>query len=98
MDLTTSLSGSDIDSSRNNNNNNNKWNICGRQVSRSAVVFFCQIIILYICIITCFVNLTIKNGSTELWISLLSLSLGSILPSPKVKKFSSVQTRQNNVV
>lgn len=62
------------------------WNLCGRRVSRSAVVFFCQIIILYISILTCFVNLTIKNGPTELWISILSLSLGSILPSPKVKK------------
>lgn len=62
------------------------WNLCGKKVSRSAVVFFCQIIILYISILTCFVNLTVKNGPTELWISILSLSLGSILPSPKVKK------------
>lgn len=62
------------------------WNLCGRKVSRSAVVFFCQIIILYIAILTCFINLSIKNGPNELWISILSLSLGSILPSPKVKK------------
>lgn len=62
------------------------WNLCGKKVSRSAVVFFCQIIILYISILTCFINLTVKNGPTELWISILSLSLGSILPSPKVKK------------
>ena len=34
----------------------------------------------------CFVNLSIQNGPSELWISLLSLSLGSMLPSPKVKK------------
>ena len=62
------------------------WNMCGQPISRSAIVFLCQVIILYISIITCFINLTISNGPTELWISLLSLSLGSILPSPKVKK------------
>lgn len=62
------------------------WTMCGQRISRSAIVFLCQVIILYIAIITCFINLTISNGPTELWISLLSLSLGSILPSPKVKK------------
>ena len=63
-----------------------EWNICGRKISRSAIVFACQMVILYISIITCFVNLTIKNGPNELWITILSLSLGSILPSPKVQK------------
>ena len=65
------------------------WTVCGRQVSRSAVVFVFQITILYISIITCFINLTVKNGPVELWITILSLSLGSILPSPKVKKVES---------
>ena len=68
------------------NTDNHVWNVCGRQVSRSALVFLFQITILYISIITCFVNLTVKNGPVELWITILSLSLGSILPSPKVKK------------
>lgn len=68
------------------NNSTREWNIFGSRVTRSAVVFFVQIFILYIAIITCFVNLTIGNGKSELWIALLSLSLGSILPSPKVSK------------
>ena len=69
--------------------NSTVWNVFGRRVSRSAVVFLFQITILYISIITCFVNLTVKNGPVELWITILSLSLGSILPSPKVKKVDS---------
>ena len=60
------------------------------KMSRAVMNFFSQIIILYICILTCFVNLSMKNHPPELWISLLSLSLGSILPSPKVKKRLSV--------
>ena len=51
-----------------------------------ALVFLCQVIILYISIITCFINLTVCNGPNELWITVLSLSLGTILPSPKVRK------------
>ncbi len=66
--------------------NSHVWYFCGRQTTRSAIVFLCQILILYIAIITCFVNLSVKNGPSELWITLLSVSLGSILPSPKVKK------------
>ena len=63
-----------------------KWTLCGTQVSRTALVFLCQVIILYISIITCFVNLTVGNGPDELWISILSLSICTILPSPKVHK------------
>ena len=61
------------------------WKVFGRDVSRSAATFACQIFILYACILTCLVNLSVGNGSHDLWITLLSLSLGTILPSPKVK-------------
>ena len=63
-----------------------EWTLFGSKFSRTALVFLCQVIILYISIITCFVNLTIHNGPNELWITVLSLSLGTILPSPKVRK------------
>ena len=63
-----------------------EWTLFGSKFSRTALVFLCQVIILYISIITCFVNLTVCNGPNELWITVLSLSLGTILPSPKVRK------------
>ena len=63
-----------------------EWTLFGSNVLRTALVFICQVIILCISIITCFVNLTVCNGSNELWITGLSLSLGTILPSPKVRK------------
>ena len=62
-----------------------EWTLFGSKFSKMALVFLCQVIILYISIITCFVNLTIHNGPNELWITVLS-SLGTILPSPKVRK------------
>ena len=63
-----------------------EWTLFGSKFSRMTLVFLCQVIILYISIITCFVNLIIHNGPNELWITVLSLSLGTILPSPKVRK------------
>ena len=63
-----------------------EWTLFGSKFSRMALVFLCQVIILYISIVTCFVNLTVCNGLNELWITVLSLSLGTILPSPKVRK------------
>ena len=74
------------------------WNMCGSYMSRLAVVFLCQIIILYIAIVTCFINLTIGNGPKELWITVLSLSLGSILPSPKVKRNMSMNSPASSLV
>ena len=65
-----------------------EWTLFGSKFSRMALVLLCQVIILYISIITCLVNLTVRNGPNELWITILSLSLGTILPSPKIKKIA----------
>ena len=63
-----------------------EWTLFGSKFSRMALVFLCQVIILYTSVITCFGNLTVHNSPNKLWITVLSLSLGTILPSPKVKK------------
>jgi len=49
------------------------------------VVFFSQIVALYIVIITCLINLSLTSGTQELWISLLSASIGYLLPNPSIK-------------
>ena len=63
-----------------------KWHFLGSNVPKSEIVYFCQMFIVYIIIITSVVNLSIQNGSSELWISLLSSCIGYALPSPKLKK------------
>ena len=57
----------------------------GNKVKKPEIAFVFQVIILYIVIITCIINLSLKNGTSELWVSLLSYSLGCILLSPKIK-------------
>ena len=64
------------------------FKIFGKKIRKPEIVFIFQVIILYIVIITCIINLSLKNGTSELWVSLLSYSLGCLLPSPKIKKLS----------
>ena len=63
-----------------------KWHVLGSRVPKAEIVYFSQMIIVYIIILASIVNLSIQNGSTELWISLLSSCIGYALPNPKLKK------------
>ena len=76
-----------------NNNNNNKaqrhratrlWDVFGRRVPRSEIVFFCQTLIIYVVVVTSLVNLTLKNGPINLWTALLGSCLGYLLPHPSI--------------
>ena len=59
-----------------------------KKIYKAEIAFVFQVIILYIVIITCIINLSLRNGTSELWVSPLSYSLGCILPSPKIKKIN----------
>lgn len=62
------------------------WTCCNENVPSNEMVFFAQVIMVYIVIITCIVNLSLQNEPRELWIALLSSSLGYILPSPQLTR------------
>lgn len=61
------------------------WNIFGKAIPKSEIVYFSQVIVIYVIIVTCILNLSLKNGDSNLWTALLSSCLGYILPSPKIK-------------
>lgn len=71
------------------------WNVLGYPVPKQEVVFFSQIIILYIVIIISLVNLSLQNGDQNLWISFLSASIGYLLPNPTIKKQTIILHRNN---
>ena len=60
----------------------NAWYLFGRVLPKNEVIFVCQVVILYVVIVTCIVNLSLKNGDSNLWTALLSSSLGIMLPQP----------------
>ena len=66
--------------------NHSKWKVFGDICPKQGVVFFAQIIIIYIVIIACIVNLSLKIGESNMWVALLSSCLGYLLPSPTIAK------------
>jgi hypothetical protein len=75
MDLTENSSTSE----------NQRWVVWGNKCSKAQVVFFIQVILIYIVAITSIVNLTLQQEQGHLWTALLSSSLGYLLPAPKLK-------------
>ena len=51
----------------------------------SAMVFAVQVFVLLVLITVSIYNLSSGNGNKELWVALLSTSLGILLPSPNIK-------------
>ncbi len=62
------------------------WTLFGRRLPKSEAVFFAQIILIYVVVFTCIINLSLNNGDSNLWTALLSGSLGSLLPNPSLKR------------
>ena len=60
------------------------WEMLGKKIPKAEIVYFCQIVIVYVIIITSIVNLSLNNDNGELWISLLCSSIGYSLPSPSL--------------
>lgn len=76
-------------------NEEGEWKMLGK--SKIELMYFSQIIVLYVVIITCILNLSLHNGDSNLWVALLSSSLGYMLPNPRLKKSKiQVNSTQNN--
>jgi hypothetical protein len=69
---------------REGSHSSEKWVLGGRVLPRSEIVFFCQMVIIFIVIVTSIINLSL-GAQSELWLILLSTSLGAILPNPNMK-------------
>ena len=62
-----------------------KWCLSGHVVAKAQIVFFCQVILVYIIVISSIVNISLGIGDQNIWIILLSSGLGYLLPSPSIK-------------
>lgn len=60
------------------------WNILGKKLPDNEVVFFAQVILVYIVILTSIINLSRGAGDSNLWTCLMGSCLGYLLPNPKI--------------
>ena len=62
-----------------------RWQWMGKKLPKSEIVYFCQMAVVFIIIITSIANLSLGTGSSELWVTLLSSAIGYCLPAPSMK-------------
>ena len=64
------------------------WNVFGHSVPKSEIVFFTQVLLIYVVVITSIVNLTVYKNEDEgkMWTALMSSAIGYLLPNPTLKK------------
>ena len=70
---------------RESNTHSERWEVMGSKLPKLEIVYFCQMIVVYVIIVTSIVNLSLQKGKNELWITLLSSAIGYALPSPTLK-------------
>ena len=62
------------------------WELFGRSLPRTEIIFFAQIFLIYAVVVVALVNLTREHSSEKLWIALLSSCLGYVLPNPSMNR------------
>ena len=70
-----------------------RWKFCGAKFPKEEIIYFCQVLTVYIVVITSIVNLCVSDKNTCLWSSLVSGSVGYLLPSPSISK-----KKQNDII
>jgi hypothetical protein len=60
------------------------WKFFGYDVPKPEIIFFSQVVLIYMVVITSLINVSIANGDTTVWISLLCSCLGYMLPNPSL--------------
>lgn len=86
--ISTNHSSTEGESDSANLDNSTHWRIWGSKLPKQEIVYFCQVFLVYIVVITCITNLTLGRDEGKIWIALLSSCLGYLLPNPSIKHLS----------
>ena len=60
--------------------------IRSKMCPKSVVLFVVQMVLICIIVVAAIVNISMYDKNKEMWISLMSSSLGYVLPSPRLKR------------
>lgn len=65
--------------------NISNWKICCGRFPKQEIIYFTQVLAIYVIIIASLVNLSLSIEKNEIWISLLSICIGFLIPAPTIK-------------
>lgn len=74
-----------VESSSSSKSEKAAWRVLGTTIPKQEVVYFCQVVLIYIVVVTCIVNLTLHRDEGKVWTALLASCLGYLLPNPSIK-------------
>ena len=63
----------------------NDWSWCGTRVPKNQVTYITQVVLVYGIIAVSLSQLILQSADKELWLILLSTSVGYVLPAPRLK-------------
>ena len=75
-----------ISEQHSHNTTHTLWKWCGEHIPKEEIVFFTQVLLIYIVLICCIVNLSLGHGDDKTWTILLGSCLGYLLPNPSLSK------------
>lgn len=70
------------------------WHVFGKRVPRSEIVYFCQMLLIYVVVGVSLFNLSRGHGTDNLWVALLGSCLGYVLPNPSIDPVAAAATVQ----
>ncbi len=79
------MASNELSQENSSNSHTDELSLFGRTEPHSRLAFVSQTVILLIVIIASIVNISLGVGDEKIWITLLSTSLGVVLPNPSVK-------------
>jgi hypothetical protein len=66
------------------------WRLCCTKAPKDEIVYCCQLVIAYVIIIVSLLNITFTENDTCLWSTLISGTVGYLLPNPHLHKNESL--------
>ena len=68
------------------------WTFFGHSVPKPEIIFFSQVVLIYIVVITALINITTTDTDRTVWITLLCSCLGYLLPNPKIETTNGISS------
>lgn len=68
------------------NTSSRQWIFCGDKIPKDEIVFFAQVVAIYIVLIASVFSLVSDRGEVHIWTGLLGSCIGYLLPNPTLKR------------
>ncbi len=69
----------------------------GKYSSPEVILFLFQVLLIFVVVCVCLLNLTMEWGNQNLWMIILTALMGVMTPTPDLSKYSKIVSTTNNL-